>query len=288
MRASRFIAGVTAGLIAVLGGCAGEMPAANSTAPPRGVSVSLRQWRADETAHELEVAVRNDTTTPVYFADVRLVTESFRTLPPTWVNVTLARTPRTDLKIPYGVAVCGPVRVPDMRPATVIAHIRVGDEPLHEVRFALPHPDQLLGHLLATECGSFILSQKVNISFGDSWTTVRGDGTEKLRGTLSVTRMTGDEDISIDELGSTTNFNLRPSPDGHRPVATLPAGERQVVVPVVVTPARCDEHAFAEAKKGFLFPIYATAGERHYVIVEPSAAGKATFVAYAKKVCGLP
>ena len=61
-----------------------------------------------------------------------------------------------------------------------------------------------------------------------------------------------------------------------------------MVVPVVVTPARCDEHAFAEAKKGFLFPIYATAGERHYVIVEPSAAGKATFVAYAKKVCGLP
>ncbi|MCT9930581.1 hypothetical protein N5079_10175 [Planotetraspora sp. A-T 1434] len=246
--------------------------------------MSLNQWRSDEASHAIEISVRNDTSTPVRFHDVQLVTDSFVTLPPAQVETTLGKTPRTDFQVTYGEARCDPAKVPSVKPATVAAHLQVGNEPLHEVRFVIPHPDPLLAQLVTAECGAFILRQSVDVTFGASWAHVG----KTLHGVLMVTRKGGNEPITVDDLGNTTHFDVKPLSGRHRPVIVLAPGSRSVEIPVEVTPARCDMHAFAEAKKAYLFPVWATVGggKMYWLISTPSKQTQATFLSYAETACG--
>ncbi|WP_182904746.1 hypothetical protein [Microbispora sp. H13382] len=266
-----------------LAACGGQ--GTESTAPPTGVSVSLNQWRSDEASHALEVSVRNDTGTPVRFRDVQLVTGSFATLPPTRVDTTLGRTPRTDLRIPYGEARCDPATIPPVRPATVVAHIQVADGPPRKVEFPVRHPDPTLDGLVKAECGAYILRRSVDVTFGDAWTRAG----RALHGDLVVTRKGGSEPITIDDLGATTHYTLFPRSGKRRPVAVLTADATRLEIPVEVTPMRCDWHAFAEAKKAYLFPVYGIVGggERRYLIATPPAQVQRTFLSYAQDVCGV-
>ncbi|WP_142259905.1 hypothetical protein [Thermopolyspora flexuosa] len=278
-------------VVAALAACTG--PAAEQpgeASPPPGLSVSLAQWRADEADHQVSVAVRNDSATPVHFARVRLVTESFRTLPPHPVGTTLGRTPRTDLRIPYGEAVCPSDRIPPVRPAAIVADLRVGDGPERRVRFPLPHPDPLLTRLVREECGAQLLRRRIDIAFGESWTRVRTSGRDALRGVLRIERRSGNEAIEIVELGATTNFALLAASGRSRPVAVLPAGTPRLELAVLVTPARCDPHAFAEAKKAHLFPIRAAAGggDPLWLVASPPPHVRTLFTEHARQACGLP
>jgi hypothetical protein len=277
-------------LATAVAGCAPDRPEPAEESPPPGVSVSLEQWRSDEAEHHLEVSVRNTSDTPVHFARVQLVTESFRTLPPHPVNTTLRRTPRTDLRIPYGEAICPPDAIPPVRPAAVVADLRVGDGPERTVRFALPHPDPLLARLVREECGAHLLRRKVAVSFGASWTPRRVDGKEVMVGTLDLARSTGDERIEIIEIGETTHFTLRPAEGAARPVAVLPPGTQRLELPVELRPSRCDPHAFAEAKKAFLFPVRASIGgaDPLWLIASPPKEAQTMLTDYARRACGLP
>ncbi len=282
---------VTLIVAAAVPGCGGPDPREPAeTAPPPGVSVSLAQWRSDEAEHRLEVAVRNTTTEQIRFSRVQLVTESFATLPAHPVDTVIGRTPRTDLRIPYGEAICPDDRIPPVRPATVLADARVGDGPERRIRFDLPHPDPLLTRLVNEECGAHLLRRKVDITFGDSWRLERVDGVDTMVGTLRIARAAGTEEIEIAELGNTSHFTLRAASGRSRPVVVLPAGQPRLDLPVTLAPARCDPHAFAEAKKAYLFPIRASAGggEPLWLIASPPARMPHTFTEYARKACGLP
>ncbi|ETK36492.1 hypothetical protein [Microbispora sp. ATCC PTA-5024] len=247
--------------------------------------MTLNQWRNDDPAHAVEISVRNDTATPVRFVDVQLVTDSLKTLPPERVDSTLGRTPRTDLRIPYGAARCDPVKIPPVKPATVVAHVQVGNGPVRLARFPVPHPDPTLAMLVANECGAYILRQSVDVTFEDAWAHVG----KTLHGTLLVSRKGGEDSLSVDDLGNTTHFNLRPLSGRRRPVVVLPPGTTRLEIPVEVTPARCDPHAFAEAKKAYLFPVWATvgSGQEHWLIATPPPPVQATFLSYAEKTCGV-
>ncbi|GAA4598579.1 hypothetical protein GCM10023194_76440 [Planotetraspora phitsanulokensis] len=248
--------------------------------------MSLNQWRSDDADHALEVSVRNDGTTKVRFQDVQLVTASFATLAPERVDTTLGKTPRTDLRIPYGQARCDPARIPPVKPATVIAHIQVGGGPLEKVTFVVPHPDPTLTGLVNAECGAFILRESADVTFGDSWTHTG----KVLTGVVLVTRKNGDEPVTVDDLGGTTHFNVRPVSGRRHPVVVLEPGVRSLEIPVEVTPARCDAHAFAEAKKAYLFPVWGSvgAGQTYWLIATPSDQTKATMLSYAEDACGIP
>ncbi|MCK2220931.1 hypothetical protein MF672_045070 [Actinomadura sp. ATCC 31491] len=264
----------------LLAGCAAPAPRP-STDPPPGVSVSLAQWRSDEPVHRLQIAVRNATDTPVHFADVRLVTASFRTLPPQKVDTTLGRTERTDLPTPYGAANCLPRGLPQVRPATVVAHLSTGGGPPREVVFRVPHPDPLLARLLRDECSEYLVKQAADIAFGPEWT--ESDGA--MRGELVLTRR-GQGRVTLTDVGGTTHYNVTP---GHRPLGTLEPGAQRLEVRVALTPGRCDPHAFAEAKKAFLFPVRASldGGEARVVIVVPPRPLQERLIWWAEKVCGL-
>lgn len=269
------------GLLTACG--ASEAPAAPPPDPPAGVSVSLAQWRSDEPVHAIEVAVTNTTDTPVYFSDVQLVTPSFKTLPPKRADALLKRTPRTDLQIPYGAANCSPKGLPTLQPATVVAHLRTGSEPLRRVVFKVPHPDPLLTRLLRDECSAFLIKEAADIEFGADWTQAG----KVMRGSLVLTRR-GTGVVAVHDVGGTTHYIATPVKKS-KPLATLDAGAQRAEVALELTPGRCDPHAFAEGKKAFLFPVRATidGGEERVVIVVPPKPLQERLTAYALKTCGL-
>lgn len=258
--------------------------ASETDTPPSGVSVSLEQWRSDVAEHRLQVAVRNDSAAPVYFADVQLVTGSLKTLPPERVDSTIRRTPRTDLEIPYGPARCARERVPEVKPAKVVAHIRVGDEPLRRVDFPVRHPDPLLAKLVRAECTGFLIRQTAEFEFADTWTRA-GD---EMRGTVVLTRQDGRERVVVREFGDTTHYRLRAVTDGE-PAGVLEPDAAELKIPVRVWPSRCDPHAFAEAKQAFLFAarVRVGDGEEQVLTVTPRPEVQADLVAFARDACGL-
>ncbi|GAA2281456.1 hypothetical protein GCM10010149_27300 [Nonomuraea roseoviolacea subsp. roseoviolacea] len=247
------------------------------------MSVSLAQWRSDEPAHAIEVAVRNTTDTPVHFADVQLISPSFKTLPPESKDSTIGRTERTDLRIPYGEANCSPQGLPEVRPATVAARVRVGSEPLRRVVFPVPHPDPLLARLLREECSAFLVKQAADIAFGPDW---KRDG-DLMRGTLVLTRR-GAGRVAVGSVDGTTHYIVTPARRA-KPLVVLEAGAARAEAPIALSPGRCDPHAFAEAKKAFLFPVRASVdgGEERVVIVQPPADRQKELIDYALEVCGL-
>ncbi|MEU8249204.1 hypothetical protein [Nonomuraea sp. NPDC048916] len=269
----------------LLSGCAAtEEPAPPSADPPTGVTVSLGQWRSDEVAHRLQVAVRNTTDTPVHFSDLQLVTPDFATVPPEPADATIKRTERTDLPIPFGAANCSPGGLPGAsRPATVVAHLRAGSEPLRKVVFSLPASDPLLSRLLRDECSEFLIKQAADISFGPEW---KRDGKD-MRATLVLTRR-GPGTVTVNAIDGTSHYIVTPEHE-RRPLITLDANAQRTETPIVITPGRCDPHAFAEAKKAFLFPVRATVdgGVERVLIVQPPKPQQDHLIDYALEVCGL-
>ncbi len=229
----------------------------------------------------MQVAVRNTTDTPVYFADVQLVTPSFKTLPPERADTTIKRTDRTDIQIPYGAANCSPQGLPEVQPATVVAHVSTGSERPRKVVFPVPHPDPLLARLLRDECSQFLIEQAVSIEFGPKW-TVSG---KTMRGELVVTRR-GPGTVALNEMGGTTHYNVTPEGES---LGVLDAAEQRLVAPIALAPSRCDAHAFGEAKKAFLFPVRASidGGEERVVTVVPPKPLQDRLVTFALKACGL-
>jgi hypothetical protein len=272
-----------AALLAFAAGCGGSAPPAPpSSDPPPGVSVSLAQWRSDEAAHVLQVAVRNTSDVPVHFADLQLVTPSFAVVPAEKAGSTIKRTPRTDLPIPFGKAHCPAQGLPEVRPATVVAHLRTGqDQRLRKVVFPVPHPDPLLARLLRDECSEHLIKQAAGISFGPRWER-HGD---VMRGTLTLTRQ-GPGTVTVHTIDGTTHYIA--TGEG-KPLVTLDATAQRAETAVELTPGRCDPHAFAEAKKAFLFPVRASVdgGEERVVIVTPPEADQERLIDYALDVCGL-
>lgn len=273
-------------IVALATGCGSTEPHSPPPAgPPPGVSVTLAQYRSDEPVHALQVAVRNTSETPVYFADVQLVTPSFKTLPPQQADAVIRKTRRTDLPITYGAANCRPQGLPEVQPATVVAHVRTGSEQLRKVVFDVPHPDPLLARLLRDECSEFLIKQRASIEFGPEWTESGPKSERVMRGSLVVTRR-GQGAVTLADVGGTTHYIATPA---RRPMGTLAAGEQRLEVPLELTPGRCDPHAFAEAKKAFLFPVRVSVdgGEERVLIVTPPKPLQDRLITYAQRTCGL-
>lgn len=289
-------------MVAFAAGCSSPAsPSPPPAGPPPGVSVSLAQYRSDEPVHVLQVAVRNTSETPVYFADVQLVTPSFKTLPPQRADAVIKKTERTDLPLTYGAASCLPQGLPQVRPATVVAHVRTGSEQPRKVVFEVPHPDPLLARLLRDECSEFLVKQSASIEFGPTWTESGPKRERVMRGSLVVTRR-GQGTVTLTDVGGTTHYLVTPeatspgtspgtppSTSPGTPLGTLAAAAQRLEVPLTLSPARCDGHAFAEAKKAFLFPVRASVdgGEERVVIVTMPKPLQDRFIRYAQRACGL-
>lgn len=219
------------------------------------------------------------------FTDVQLVTSSFATIPAKQVNTVIGQTERTDIPIPYGAANCTPGSLPELRPATVVAHVDTGSGQPRRVVFELPHPDPLLARLLRDECSQFLVEQTASIAFGEEWTE-KGSGKDAVMHAVLVVSRRGPGELELHEVGATSHYSVRVADD---PPGVLPAGSQRLEVPVRLTPSRCDGHSFGEAKKAFMFPVRASldGGEVHVVIVMPPKPVQDRLIRYAQRACGL-
>ncbi|WP_173526291.1 hypothetical protein [Nonomuraea antri] len=270
-------------VVSITGCGAAAQPSPPPVNPPPGVSVALHQWRSDEPVHQLQVAVTNTGDKPVHFADLQLITPSFETLPPQRADAIIGRTPRTDLPIKYGAARCSPQGLPELQAATVVAHLSTDGGAPRKVVFPVPHPDPLLSRLLRDECAAYLIKQAATIEFGAEWTRVG----KAMRGNLVLTRR-GAGTVAVNEVGGTTHYIVTPDAKS-RPLVELGAAEQRAELPMELSPGRCDGHAFAEAKKAFLFPVRASVdgGEERVIIVVPPKPMQDRFLRYAQEVCGL-
>lgn len=261
---------VTALVTALLAGCAAPSPAdpaapADSTAPtgqtgqttdaaglPAGVTVELRQTRADVALRQAAVAVRNGsgeelTVGAISVADPRFAAPAERVVDRTSV---LAPGAAADLRVQLGAIACD---APDDAAATLTMHYRVGDADAVAV-VAIVDPVPFVAALHENECLQAAAARSADIAFGPFEPSGPGD---PARLPLVVTPAAGDGALRIVGIRETNLLTTPEVEDSVHPLDIDQTGgdRRPVTVDLPIVPARCDAHAVQEDKRGTVFRL---------------------------------
>jgi hypothetical protein len=278
----RLLAGVAAaGLVVALGGCgvgSGEPPL-----PELRLRATAEQWRQDEVARQLGIALHNDGAAPVWVSRVEPDLPSFEGEAPVDTPALLPPNGlRVDVTVPYGTGGCTAAAEPSY--VTVVARAE-GDTRTQRVRLALPHPNELLNRLLADDCAAETVRNSVTLRFGD-WTDL---GAEGVRGSLVVER-TGAATGTVRLHSFDGNVMYRLTYRQATPLAEVTAAAPAAALPFVASPLRCDLHAFAEVKKPFEFPVRVSldGGSRLYTTVPVDDDDRTALDTMLRRNCGVP
>jgi len=243
-------------VIVLLAGCAAasDPAAAPSTELPDGVTVELRQTRADVAFRQAAVEVRNATERTlvvgaVSVADPRFAAPAERVVART---STLAPGAVADVRVQLADVACD---APDEAEATVTLHYRWGDDDADAVATA-PIVDAVpfVAALHANECLQVEAEQSARIAFGRFTPSPPG---EPAALELVVTPAEGIGALRILGIRET---NLLTTPDVEDSVHPLDidqtgADRSAVTVELPILPARCDAHAVQEDKRGTVFRV---------------------------------
>ncbi|MEU4626756.1 hypothetical protein AB0G04_43090 [Actinoplanes sp. NPDC023801] len=282
IRARRVLAGAaSAALLLTLAACGGP---AEPAAPQLRLRATAEQWRQDEVARQLGIALHNDGDKPVWVSRLEPDLPSFEGEAPVDTPALLPPNGlRVDVTVPYGTGGC--VTAAEASYVTVVARAE-GDTRTQRVRLALPHPNKLLDKLLADDCAAETVRRSVALRFGD-WTDLGADG---VRGSLIVER-TAAATVGVAQLHSFDgNVMYRLAYRRATPLAEVTAAAPVATLPVTVTPLRCDLHAFAEVKKPFEFPVRISldGGKQLYTTVPVDEDDKKALDTMLRRNCGVP
>ena len=114
-------------------------------------------------------------------------------------------------------------------------------------------------------CRVLAVTDRVALAVAPGWDDageVRGE--PALRGTVVATPRAGAGDVVLSVEGATTLFTVAEPVELALPPGTREPGE----LPVVLTVTRCDAHAVAEDKKGYLLPVRVSLDGADEVLVE--------------------
>lgn len=226
----------------------------SSEAAPPGLSASVVQYRRDAQRDVLQVKVTNDGPDPVHVTDVRLDTWTFTAPVQATKDSRIAPGTSADLTVPLGEADCDGSEQSDQVTLEVdgaTVRLPVGDDVLVPVR------DE--------RCRAVAVAEQVVLAVSPDWVDageVRGE--PALRGAVTATPQPGSAAASLAVEGATTLFTVaEPSR------AELPADAvGPVALDVLLTVTRCDPHAVAEDKKGYLLPVRVALDGADEVLVE--------------------
>ncbi|MDI6101141.1 hypothetical protein QLQ12_21230 [Actinoplanes sp. NEAU-A12] len=251
--------------------------------PPLRLRATAEQWRQDEVARLLGVALYNDGDSPVWVSRVEPDLPSFEGEAPVDTPALLpANGLRVDVTVPYGTGSCQPAAAPSS--VTVVARAE-GRTGWQRVRLALPHPSELLNRLLADDCATETVRNSVVLRFGD-WEDLGADG---VRGSLVVERTAAATGaVRLHSLDGNVMYRLTFAPA--TPLAEVTAAGPTATVPFVAGPLRCDLHAFAEVKKPFEFPVRVSldGGRQLHTTVPVDDDDRKALDTMLRRNCGVP
>ncbi|GIE36507.1 hypothetical protein Ait01nite_095520 [Actinoplanes italicus] len=283
IRARHLLAGAAAAaLLLTLVSCGGGSQAAPE--PQLRLRATAEQWRQDEVARQLGIALHNDGDRPVWISRVEPDLPSFEGEAPADTQALLPPNGlRVDVTVPYGTGGC--VAAAEASYVTVVARVE-GETRTQRVRLALPHPNELLNRLLADDCAAETVRRTVTFRFGD-WTDLGADG---VRGSLVVERTAAATAARAQLHTFDGNVMYRLAYQRATPLAEVTAAAPVATLPFVASPLRCDLHAFAEVKKPFEFPVRVSldGGKQLYTTVPVDEDDKKALDTMLRRNCGVP
>jgi hypothetical protein len=255
---------------------------AGSATPRVELRAEVVQSRQDQVAQVVRVGLTNEGEDGVAVRRVRLVAPPFSPDPVDRSDrPSLAAGRTVDVRVPYGAPDCAgePTAVEDPHVALVL-----GDPARTDV--VVPVDGDALDRLLRQLCGEQRLAELADVGFGEDWTR-DGDG---VVGTLEMRRDAERPELVLVDTAPTVIFALLPLKGSPPALATLPADEDSVSVPVRVGSPRCDPHALLESKKTYTFAAWVSVdgGEPLWLPVEAQGMSRAVMGGLLAEVCDLP
>ena len=142
---------------------------------------------------------------------------------------------------------------------------------------------RFLDRLWQSTCNEKRIRRAVSLSFAGPWTQ-EGSGVKALlHGRLVLTRESGSDALSVDQVQGSVLFDLSLPSEGE-----LAAGAEQAELPLDFGPGRCDEHARSQSTTTFVFRVWLRLGESDAmsVIVTPTREQQARLLAFLDRACG--
>ena len=262
---------------ALLAGCrGGSRPAAAPVVPLDQVQAEATQTRFDAVAvRRFEITVTNRGPQPYTVTSVQLDSPGFDRAPASPRDDPFPPGIRYDLPAAYGPARCGAA----VTPAYAVVGLHRDGGPAGTVRVPLASSDGLLQRLHDGECAAAELARQVRVSL----VGVAPGAPDALQARLRVERGTWTGAVSVRELRDSVLFAFAlPLP------AVLAPDAPAVEVPVQVRPATCVAHRIADAKQGYLFPLFLALGDGplREVDLPTTPEQQATLYGLVRSVCG--
>jgi hypothetical protein len=238
---------------------------APSTAPEGegGLSANIEQGRPYIARDLLELFLLNESDGAVEVVAFRLVDPRFAVLDPTSRDVSIppGLGPRS-MPMPYGAPECSG----GGQAGTAVVEVTMAGGGVVPVTVD-PAGQQFLDTFHADKCQVQQIGEVVSLRWS---TPLAGVGTATIRLPLVIERRSGDEPITIEDVGGTPIFADRLVDPGSLPV-TLEPGTTRAEVEVELSAARCEAHALTESNKTFRFSVWVSVGDQpsHRVEVLP-------------------
>jgi hypothetical protein len=237
-------------------------PTAEQTEAP-DLTAELVQYRRDAQRDVVQVKVTNHGDRPVLVERVTVTTTTFVAPVTAAKDSMVGAGLSVDLTVPLGQPACGPLDATAAAEPARPTGDHVVDLGVDGRTVSLPVGDALLQELLARRCALAAVGEVVTLAWRPVWTdggVVRGE--RALVGTLVATPVRGGEPFEVSVEGATTLFTVT------EPVAARAQDGAPVELQVRTTVTRCDPHAVAEDKKGYLFPVTVQRDGQDPVLVE--------------------
>lgn len=231
-------------------------------APAEGtLSAEVVQYRRDAQRDVLQVKVRNSGDAPVQVASVRLDTATFTEPVEVRTSSRIGAGVAADLTVPLGEPACSGVGAAGG--AGQERHVVTLEVDGRMVE--LDVVGDVLEQVATERCEVEAVRAEVDLSVAPAWEDaglVRGE--PALRGVVEAAARPDAGGLRLAVEGATTLFTVaEPS------TAELPPGTGETAgLPVVLTVTRCDPHAVAEDKKGYLLPVRVAVDGAEPVLVE--------------------
>ena len=227
---------------------------APAVAPVAGMTAEAVRLRTDEAiGGRFQVRVTNTGDAAFAVTAVALESPGFAAVPPSPMSADFAPGRVIDLPTPYGEPVC------DASPASVAARLDVVRGGGAAESLLVPLDGDALDVVHAEECAVRAVADVVDIAVED----LADDG-DALVGTLSLTRVDGDEPV----VASTLSRSVLVEPTAEDLPIELGPEEGTATTPVSFTPVTCDPHVLSETKKPYVFPLSVQVGDADPVPVD--------------------